>query len=781
MDNNRILFVHPLGYESVYAEADIARQANLMPPLGLASMAAYLEEKKIASDILDCFAHPDCFQKIRDYLRTYKPGFIGFTCTTSGFPDAARIAEMAKQETPGVKTVIGGAHPSALKEKSMLGSPAIDFAVVGEGEKPIEQLILSKGQDVGDIPGICHRENGDPEFNGGQKELVNLDELPFPAYEKLDGFPETYTLPIFNYPRRPNTSCISSRGCPYKCSYCDRSVFGSSFRYNSANYLYEHMRYLRDRWGIRHINFYDDQFTLHRGRVVELCTMLTDHPLGMTFNCAARAEHVDPELLELMKEAGCWMISLGIENGNQKLLSRHRQNADLDMVAAKVGEIKKAKIRIKGLFMLGLPGETEKTIQDTRDYARSLNLDDLNLAKFTPFPGSPAYENIREYGSFDEDFSRMDCMHFLFIPEGLTEDFLEEKFQEFYKDHFTRPRTMYNYVSMLWKSPDSWKRFLSSLPDFLKFAFKGSRIDESGTKQSRKWNSKSLGSDWQHRFFYMLIRRFGVGPAYGFLHLVTLWYVLLYPSVRRRIRPFLRHRFPQRSNFFREIADTYRLSLSFGKILIDRAAIGILGTEKFKMDFPEQEEFKKIIHEGHGAVLINSHAGSWQVTIAELERLDIPVSMLMQRDRQDVDRPYFVHQKKKSPYKSISPEKGPQAMLEMLGALKNGGVVGVMGDRAFGNDKNVVDVDFLGEKAWLPYSAYKLASASQAPCLILLTHKSGHMSYTVRLAGVIRVPENLGRGPEHFREYAQQYANALERFAMEHPWQFFNFYDMWEK
>src|SRR6056297_2901274 len=278
MDNNRILFVHPLGYESVYAEADIARQANLMPPLGLASMSAYLEEKKIASDILDCFAHPDCFHKIRDYLRTHKPGFIGVTCTTSGFPDAARIAEMAKQETPGVKTVIGGAHPSALKEKSMLGSPAIDFAVVGEGERPIEQLILSKGQDVGDIPGICHREYGDPEFNGGQKELVNLDELPFPAYEKLDGFPETYTLPIFNYPRRPNTSCISSRGCPYKCSYCDRSVFGSSFRYNSANYLYEHMRYLRDRFGIRHINFYDDQFTLHRGRVAELCTMLTDYP-----------------------------------------------------------------------------------------------------------------------------------------------------------------------------------------------------------------------------------------------------------------------------------------------------------------------------------------------------------------------------------------------------------------------------------------------------------------------------------------------------------------------
>ena len=108
---------------------------------------------------------------------------------------------------------------------------------------------------------------GNPLFNGYRAKSIELDTLPFPAYEKLDGYPQAYQLPIFNYPRVPNSSCISSRGCPYACSYCDRSVFRNSFRYNSAEYLYEHLKYLKDRFHIRHINFYDDQFTFNRKRV----------------------------------------------------------------------------------------------------------------------------------------------------------------------------------------------------------------------------------------------------------------------------------------------------------------------------------------------------------------------------------------------------------------------------------------------------------------------------------------------------------------------------------
>ena len=218
----------------------------------------------------------------------------------------------------------------------------------------------------------------------------------------------------------PNTSCISSRGCPYSCSYCDRSVFRRSFRYNSAEYLYEHLRYLKERFGTRHVNFYDDQFTFHRKRVEAFTGMMIDRPLGMTFNCAVRAEHVDPELLLRMKAAGCWMVSLGIETGDERLLAEHRQHADLDRIAGTIRMIKKAGIRTKGLLMMGLPGETEESIRRSMEYVFSLPIDDFNLTKFTPFPGSPIYETIRELGDFDEDWEKMDCMHFQFVTKGMT-------------------------------------------------------------------------------------------------------------------------------------------------------------------------------------------------------------------------------------------------------------------------------------------------------------------------------------------------------------------------
>jgi len=469
LNDKKILLVHPLGYKADAAGHDISRIANIMPPLGLASIAAYLEQRGTGADIIDCYARPNSDRAIRDYLLAEKPAFIGLSCTTSSFHDGIRIAEMARQAVPGIRTVFGGPHVSALKEGLFPAFPAMDFAVIGEGEETMAQLVLSGRDDPASVKGIIYRQGGEATFNGYREKGLVLDDLPFPAYEKLEGFPSSYMLPIFNYPKTPNTSCISSRGCPYACSYCDRSVFQRSFRYNSATYLYEHLRYLSERFGIRHINFYDDQFTFNRQRVEEFCSLMTDRPLGMTFNCAVRAEHIDPDLLIRMKGAGCWMMSLGIETGDEELLAQHRQNADLDHLARKIRMIKDAGLRTKGLLMMGLPGETEASIRRSMKYVFSLPIDDFNLAKFTPFPGSPIYENIHELGEFDEDWEKMDCMNFLFVTRGMTRERLEELFQEFYRTHFKRHKVLWGYVTMLWRSPDSWLRFLGNLTSFLKF------------------------------------------------------------------------------------------------------------------------------------------------------------------------------------------------------------------------------------------------------------------------------------------------------------------------
>jgi len=480
LKTNSILLVHPLGYRPEQARRDISRLANIMPPLGLAAIAAYLERCGIETRIVDCFAHPDDQRLIRDTLLTMRPAFIGFSCTTSSFLDGVRLASLARAELPGIRTLFGGPHVSALREAIVRDYPEVDFVVVGEGEQTLAELVAADGEGAERIPGVVCRRGGEAVFSGFRDASLALDSLPFPAYEKLHGYPHAYRLPIFNYPRTPNSSCISSRGCPYACSYCDRSVFRRTFRYNSATYLYEHLKYLRQRFGIRHVNFYDDQFTFNQERVEEFCRLMIDGPLGMTFNCALRAEHVDFELLSRMKEAGCWMASLGIETGDPELLAQHRQNADLEMLADKIRLIKKAGIRVKGLLMMGLPGETEQSIRRSMAYVYSLPLDDFNLAKFTPFPGSPLYDTIHELGTFDEDWEKMDCLQFRFVPHGIRRERMEELFIEFYKRHFQRPRVLLGYVAMLWRSPNSWKRFLLNLGDFLRFARSSKRMGGEG-------------------------------------------------------------------------------------------------------------------------------------------------------------------------------------------------------------------------------------------------------------------------------------------------------------
>ncbi|MCF8070519.1 MAG: B12-binding domain-containing radical SAM protein [Desulfobacterales bacterium] len=480
LNYRNILLIHPLGYSAAAADGDISRMTNIMPPLGLAGIAAYLDKQKISNAIIDCYARPNSDRHIRDYLLSERPAFIGISCTTSSFFDGIRITKNCKAILPGIKVIFGGPHVSALNKKIMEMFPIIDFVVTGEGEETLTELILNDGASCEDIKGVVLRlKDNEVIFTGHRDKRLRLDSLPFPAYEKLHGYPDAYRLPIFNYPKTPNTSCISSRGCPYSCSYCDRSVFRKSFRYNSAAYLYEHLSYLKKRFGIRHVNFYDDQFTFNRKRVGAFTRMMIERPLNMTFNCAVRAEHIDFDLLKKMKLAGCWMISLGIETGDEDLLAVHRQNANLDMLAEKIRMIKKAGIRTKGLLMMGLPGETEVSVRKSMDYVFSLPIDDFNLAKFTPFPGSPVYEGIHEKGTFIEDWEKMDCMNFLFVPHGMEKDQMEKLFLRFYKAHFQRPKVLLGYAAMLWKSPDSWLRFIRNAGSFFKFAKTNKRHDIS--------------------------------------------------------------------------------------------------------------------------------------------------------------------------------------------------------------------------------------------------------------------------------------------------------------
>jgi radical SAM superfamily enzyme YgiQ (UPF0313 family) len=141
----------------------------------------------------------------------------------------------------------------------------------------------------------------------------------------------------------------------------------------------------------------------------------------------------------------------------------------LENIRAMVHLIKKAGIRVKGLFMLGLPGETEESIARSMEYVLSLPLDEFNLAKLTPFPGAPMYGDIGEHGRFDENWELMNALNFTFVPKGFSRESLEERYREFNRRYYARPRVLLNYATMIWKSPDSWRRFWMDLPTFLRF------------------------------------------------------------------------------------------------------------------------------------------------------------------------------------------------------------------------------------------------------------------------------------------------------------------------
>ena len=468
----KVLFIHPHGSNFMKGVKDITTIFNLMPPLGMMSIAAVLEQNGIEVELIDCYARPETVEQLVKRIITISPDAIGFSCTTSSFLECNRIAEALKQKRPDIVTVVGGAHACTIGAPLLDSFPAIDYLVIGEGENTMLELAQAGFKNVANIPGVASRINGVGTLSSIRELIPDLDSLPFPAYHKLPQFPKRYNLPLFSYPKAPNSSIISSRGCPYSCSYCDRSVFSRGFRFNSPEYILEHVAMLNRNYGIKHVFFYDDLFTFDRKRVAEFCDLKEKKGIKVTYNCIARLEHVDAELLALLKRSGCWQVNFGIESGDPEVVKKHRKFLGLDEVGIKLNMVRNAGMRVKGLFMVGLPGEDEAAIRRTIDYALSLPLDEVNVTKFTPFPGAPVFKTIRDFGEFNENWELMNCVNFVFIPNGMTKDQLEDLYDEFIRRFYHRSEINIGYAKMLWKSPHSFLSFMRNLPEIISFAMK---------------------------------------------------------------------------------------------------------------------------------------------------------------------------------------------------------------------------------------------------------------------------------------------------------------------
>jgi len=298
---------------------------------------------------------------------------------------------------------------------------------------------------------------------------------------------------------------------------------------------------------------------------------------------------------------------------------------------------------------------------------------------------------------------------------------------------------------------------------------------DSHESARRAWSVQGVGKRWQLSFFHTLIRLGGRRAAYHIMYVVVFWYVLFVPAIRRRTQPYLRRRFPGARGPLRRFWNSYRLVCTFGRTMIDRAAFTILGPNSLRASSPDEAAIRDAVPDGTGAVLINAHIGCWQValTIGFFEK---QVSMVMFPP--DTNSPQGRLPARGLPSKIIDPRNGLESVVEMLQSLKRGEILCVMGDRVFGSEESTVRATFLGGDIELPFSPYRLAGAAGVPIIALFSHKTAFSHYEVRLARVIHVPQDA-RTPESCRPYAQEFADALEKFTQEHPWQFFNFYDLW--
>lgn len=295
-----------------------------------------------------------------------------------------------------------------------------------------------------------------------------------------------------------------------------------------------------------------------------------------------------------------------------------------------------------------------------------------------------------------------------------------------------------------------------------------------------EWNKNKSGPKWGLAFFYLMIRLGGRSLAYFFLYFVVFAYVVFFPRVKTACNPYLTRRFPEAGRFDL-LSHRYRLVMTFGRILVDRAVLGILGPSSIKAEFENEQDFHKIRDLDTGFIILTSHVGCWQVAMAALSRLNRPVNLLMLRRDSERDKHYFEHKNQRSSLKIIDPDQFLGGTLDMLEVLKKDEILCIMGDRLFGNGAYALDMDLLGGRAGFPFSAYKLASITQKPIVVLNSYKSGPAQYKLALPSLIHVEPKLGRKGENYASHARVYVDVLEQYAHDHPYQFFNFYDMWKE
>lgn len=408
-----------------------SRENMIWPQVSLAQMAAILvPEYKV--EIIDANALRMGWKEFEKLLDELRPKYYMTQVTAPTLRNDMYGVFLAK--SLGAKTIAFGTHVTPMTLETMRPFPALDFVLRGEPEMTLRELIdtfegkkpsnprvakmlaetsqpqrrrIGSQEIVDEFPvkesdnpcarilGLAWRNGDEIVINPDRPFIPNLDDLPIPLHEMLPL--DKQRMPMI---KGPFTFIVTSRGCPAGCKYCIKHVsYQNSVRVRSAENIVEELEYLK-RLGITNIHMYADLFTVNRDHVVSLCNLILERGLKIRWTCNSRVDYVDEEMLTLMGKAGCWLISWGIESANEMILKRARKGYKKEQAFKALKWAKAAGIKNWGYFIIGLPGETEETIQETIAYAKKLPLDIALFHIAAPYPGTPFFYEVVENNWF---------------------------------------------------------------------------------------------------------------------------------------------------------------------------------------------------------------------------------------------------------------------------------------------------------------------------------------------------------------------------------------------
>ena len=383
METMRVLLVNP------YYPID----ETPSPPLGLAFIAAALETAGCIVKICDYVVYPYSRKLLAEEIAAFKPTLLGLTAVTMTFDNAMEVVSAAKGIDPAIITVMGGPHVTFRAEATLAEHPELDCIVLGEGEETVAALAhaIENNRDWHAIQGLAFRDGQEVVHTGHKPPGIDVDTLPLPA---------RHLLPLGRY-RALNLSIsmTTSRGCPFKCIFCvGRKMVGAKVRYRDPVKVVDEMESLAA-YGFSQINLADDLFTANARHCTAVCNEIINRGLRVKWTSFARVDTVSAAVLEKMKAAGCTAVSFGIETGSPAILKTIRKGITLDQVVAAVEHCTRAGLQPHASFILGLPGETEKTLQETLTFGA--RLEKLGVAYgfhlLAPFPGTEVREQCNAY------------------------------------------------------------------------------------------------------------------------------------------------------------------------------------------------------------------------------------------------------------------------------------------------------------------------------------------------------------------------------------------------